>query len=178
MSSGFYRAFEDRHRGSRELILGRLEVYLPFIETLKAWHTPCTALDLGCGRGEWLQLLQNNGVQARGVDLDEGMLQACHELNLQAEQGDAIAALQALPDNSLSVVSGFHIVEHIEFSQVQQIAEEALRVLKPGGLLILETPNAENLVVGTHNFYLGNPHQAGAPYFAGLCYRVGRFCKK
>lgn len=164
MSSGFYRAFEDRHRGSRELILGRLEVYLPFIETLKAWHTPCTALDLGCGRGEWLQLLQNNGVQARGVDLDEGMLQACHELNLQAEQGDAIAALQALPDNSLSVVSGFHIVEHIEFSQVQQIAEEALRVLKPGGLLILETPNAENLVVGTHNFYLDPTHMRPVPH--------------
>lgn len=164
MSSGFYRAFEDRHRGSRELILGRLEVYLPFIETLKAWHTPCTALDLGCGRGEWLQLLQNNGVQARGVDLDEGMLQACHELNLQAEQGDAIAALQALPDNSLSVVSGFHIVEHIEFSQVQQIAEEALRVLKPGGLLILETPNAENLVVGTHNFYLHPTHIRPVPH--------------
>jgi len=164
MSSGFYRAFEDRHRGSRELILGRLEVYLPFIETLKAWHTPCTALDLGCGRGEWLQLLQNNGVQARGVDLDEGMLQACHELNLQAEQGDAIAALQALPDNSLSVVSGFHIVEHIEFSQVQQIAEEALRVLKPGGLLILETPNAENLVVGTHNFYLDPTHIRPVPH--------------
>lgn len=164
MSSGFYRAFEDRHRGSRELILGRLEVYLPFIETLKAWHTPCTALDLGCGRGEWLQLLQNNGVQARGVDLDEGMLQACHELNLQVEQGDAIAALQALPDNSLSVVSGFHIVEHIEFSQVQQIAEEALRVLKPGGLLILETPNAENLVVGTHNFYLDPTHIRPVPH--------------
>ncbi|MDM9652747.1 methyltransferase domain-containing protein [Pseudomonas wenzhouensis] len=164
MSSGFYRAFEDHHRGSRELILGRLEVYLPFIETLKAWHTPCTALDLGCGRGEWLQLLQNNGVQARGVDLDEGMLQACHELNLQAEQGDAIAALQALPDNSLSVVSGFHIVEHIEFSQVQQIAEEALRVLKPGGLLILETPNAENLVVGTHNFYLDPTHIRPVPH--------------
>jgi len=164
MSSGFYRAFEDRHRGSQELILGRLEVYLPFIETLKAWHTPCTALDLGCGRGEWLQLLQNNGVQARGVDLDEGMLQACHELNLQAEQGDAIAALQALPDNSLSVVSGFHIVEHIEFSQVQQIAEEALRVLKPGGLLILETPNAENLVVGTHNFYLDPTHIRPVPH--------------
>lgn len=164
MSSGFYRAFEDRHRGSRELILGRLEVYLPFIETLKAWHTPCTALDLGCGRGEWLQLLQNNGVQARGVDLDEGMLQACHELNLQVEQGDAIAALQALPDNSLSVVSVFHIVEHIEFSQVQQIAEEALRVLKPGGLLILETPNAENLVVGTHNFYLDPTHIRPVPH--------------
>jgi O-antigen chain-terminating methyltransferase len=164
MSSGFYRAFEDRHRGSRELILGRLEVYLPFIETLKAWHTPCTALDLGCGRGEWLQLLQNNGVQARGVDLDEGMLQACHELNLQAEQGDAIAALQALPDNSLSIVSGFHIVEHIDFAQVQQLVEQALRVLKPGGLLILETPNAENLVVGTNSFYLDPTHLRPLPH--------------
>ncbi len=164
MSSEFYRAFEDRHRGSRELILSRLEVYLPFIEKLKEFHNPCKALDLGCGRGEWLQLLQSNGVQARGVDLDQGMLQACHELNLKAEQGDAIATLLASPDNSLSIVSGFHIVEHIDFAQVQQLVEQALRVLKPGGLLILETPNAENLVVGTNNFYLDPTHLRPLPH--------------
>lgn len=164
MSSSFYRAFEDRHRGSRELILGRLEIYLPFIEKLKELHDPCTALDLGCGRGEWLELLQNNGVEARGVDLDAGMLQACIERDLQVEQRDAIEALKALPDNSLSVVSGFHIVEHIEFSQVQLLVEQALRVLRPGGLIILETPNAENLVVGSHNFYLDPTHIRPVPH--------------
>lgn len=164
MSSEFYRAFEDRLRGSREVIIERLNVYLPFIEKVKEVHNPCTALDLGCGRGEWLQLLHNHGVQARGIDIDSGMLQACRELELQVEERDAIETLQSLPDDSLSVVSGFHLVEHIEFSQVQQLVEQTLRVLQPGGLLILETPNAENLVVGTHNFYLDPTHIRPVPH--------------
>ncbi|TWI66076.1 glycosyltransferase involved in cell wall biosynthesis [Desulfobotulus alkaliphilus] len=164
MSSNFYRAFENRYRGSQELILGRLEAYTPFIEKLKLLHTPCTALDLGCGRGEWLVLMRRLGVQACGVDLDSGMLEACHQLNLDTVQWDAIEALQTQPDSSLSVVTGFHIIEHIDFSRAQTLVEEALRVLRPGGLLILETPNAENLVVGTHYFFLDPTHIRPVPY--------------
>lgn len=164
MSTDFYRAFEDRHRGSRELILGRLEVYLPFVEQLKEVHNACTALDLGCGRGEWLELLQRHGVDARGVDLDEGMLRACRERELNVEQRDAIETLQSLPDSTLSVVSGFHIVEHIDFDQLQQLVTQSLRVLRPGGLLILESPNAENLAVGSHNFFLDPTHIRPMPH--------------
>ena len=86
----FYRAFEEQFRGSRELITSRLQVYLPFVEPLKTIETTPIALDLGCGRGEWLELLQNNGFQAKGVDLDEGMLSACYELNLDVQLGDAL----------------------------------------------------------------------------------------
>ena len=158
MSDKFYLAFEDRYRGSRELIQSRLEAYLPFIETLKAWHTPCTVFDLGCGRGEWLQLMQINGVQGYGVDIDEHMLEACYKLKLKVENVDALEAIKALPNNSQSVISAFHLVEHIEFAQAQHLVEEAFRVLKPGGLLILETPNAENFTVGSFDFYLDPSH--------------------
>ena len=159
----FYRAFEERYRGSRELIESRLEVYLPFVEPLKTLYKAPEILDLGCGRGEWLELLGHNGFQAKGVDLDEGMLSACRELNLNVCQADALDYLRGLTANKLSVVSAFHVVEHISFEALRQLVDEAYRVLKPGGLLILETPNSENLVVGTSDFYLDPTHQRPLP---------------
>jgi O-antigen chain-terminating methyltransferase len=163
MSAPFYRAFEDRHRGSRELIKERLAVYLPFIERLIEIYPDCRIIDVGCGRGEWLELLGEHGVDARGIDQDLGMLEACQSLGLPAEQGDALEALRVLPDESVAAVTGFHIAEHIPFEQLRSLVEEALRVLKPAGLLILETPNAENMVVGTHTFYLDPTHERPIP---------------
>jgi len=161
MSGGFYRAFEDRYRGSRDIISERLAVYLPFVQPLAG--DGAAALDLGCGRGEWLELLVKAGFTAEGVDLDEGMLAACRERGLQVVNGDALAALRARPDDSLAVVSAFHLVEHISFEQVQVLIAEALRALQPGGLLILETPNPENLVVGTSSFYDDPSHLKPVP---------------
>ena len=71
--------------------------------------------------------------------------------------------LSALPDESQAVVSAFHVVEHITFDQLGTLVAEALRVLKPGGLLIMETPNPENIVVATRNFYLDPTHQRPIP---------------
>jgi len=164
MSSSFYRAFEDRYRGSREMIKARLLAYLPFLAPLRDEGRQCAALDLGCGRGEWLEVLQENGFDARGVDLDDGMLEACHQLGLPAEHGDALTALAALPGDSQAVVSGFHIVEHIPFESVQLLMADALRVLRPGGLLILETPNPENIVVAGSTFYLDPTHERPLPH--------------
>jgi SAM-dependent methyltransferase len=158
MIDDFYRAFEDRYRGPRDLIKTRLRVYLPFIEPLKTCYADAPTIDLGCGRGEWLELLQENDFRPAGVDLDDGMLESCRELGLPAEHGDAIEALKSLADESQIVVSGFHIVEHLPFGVLQTLVQEALRVLKPGGLLIMETPNPENLTVGTCNFYYDPSH--------------------
>jgi len=164
MIGAFYRAFEDRHRGSRSLIKQRLRVYEPFLRSLKEIDDTCQAFDIGCGRGEWLELLIEQGFQAKGVDLDEGMLQACWDRGLPAVQGDALSALQVLPGESQTLISGFHIVEHVPFSVLQDLVSESLRVLKPGGLLIFETPNAENLVVGTNSFYLDPTHERPLPH--------------
>lgn len=159
----FYPAFEDRYRGSRELIKLRLRVYLPFILPIKQFYEPCTAMDLGCGRGEWLELMRENEVDIKGVDLDEYMLEAARERGLNVVHGDAIQNLQLLASESQMLVSGFHIVEHLPFEVLQTLIHEAFRVLKPGGLLILETPNAENIEVGTVNFYLDPTHQRPIP---------------
>jgi O-antigen chain-terminating methyltransferase len=156
--ASFYRAFEDRYRGAREIIKDRLRAYARFTEPLLQMASPPVALDLGCGRGEWLELLGESGFDARGVDLDEGMLAACVERGLNAQHGDALAALRETPSDSLALVSSFHLVEHLPFGLVQDLITEALRVLQPGGLLIMETPNPENLTVGATSFYLDPTH--------------------
>lgn len=163
MSDGFYRAFEDRHRGSRELIKDRQRVYLPFVQPLVEEYPGARAIDLGCGRGEWLELLAETGFSAHGVDLDDGMLAECRARGQEVRTQDAVSALRELPDESQAVVSGFHLAEHIPFDVLQDLVREALRVLKPAGLLILETPNPENIVVGTANFYLDPTHKQPIP---------------
>lgn len=157
MNQPFYRAFEDRYRGARETIKERLQAYLPFLAPLQAQGKPA-ALDLGCGRGEWLELLGEQGFDARGIDLDEGMLAACRERGLAVQNQDALAALRACPDGSLALVSSFHLVEHLPFDLVRELVSEALRALQPGGLLVMETPNPENLTVGATSFYLDPSH--------------------
>lgn len=162
-STDFYRAFEDRYRGPRELIRKRLQVYQPFIAPLLNIYQPACAIDLGCGRGEWLELLESAGFVPQGVDLDAGMLTDCTERALPVVQGDALAYLQSLGDASQCIVSGFHIAEHLSFDELENMVQQALRVLKPGGLLILETPNPENIVVGTSSFYLDPTHRRPIP---------------
>jgi len=163
MIDGFYRAFEDKHRGSLETIKERQRAYLPLITPLLVQYPNAATLDLGCGRGEWLELLEETGFQASGVDLDEGMLAECRRRGLNVQTQDALDALKKIPDNSVAIVSGFHFAEHIPFDVLQRVVQEALRVLLPAGLLILETPNPENILVGTSNFYLDPTHQRPLP---------------
>jgi O-antigen chain-terminating methyltransferase len=91
------------------------------------------------------------------------MLQACREVGLKVELGDAFEYLAKMPNESQTVITAFHFVEHISFELLQTLVKESLRVLKPGGLLILETPNPENIVVATRNFYLDPTHQKPIP---------------
>jgi O-antigen chain-terminating methyltransferase len=163
MKDDFYTQFEQAFRGERPEIKARLQVYAPFIEPLIDLYPDAIALDLGCGRGEWLEVLRDKGLAAQGVDLDDGMLTECRKLNLNASLQDAIAALNSFENESISMVSAFHLVEHISFETLRSLISEAFRVLKPGGLLVLETPNPENILVGTSNFYLDPTHTRPIP---------------
>jgi O-antigen chain-terminating methyltransferase len=159
----FYRAFEDRHRGSRDLIKARLNAYAPFVQPLLGLASGHGVLDLGCGRGEWLELIREWGFEPRGIDSSDSMLAACREMGLDTERGDALDVLRGTPDESLVLVSAFHLVEHLPFDDVRTLIAEAHRVLRPGGLLIVETPNPENLVVATSSFYLDPSHKRPLP---------------
>jgi O-antigen chain-terminating methyltransferase len=166
MTDNFYRAFEDRNRGSFEQIQERLRAYLPFVAPLKALHDDASVLDIGCGRGEWLALLRDEGFRVEGIDIDPAMLEPARERGLPVRVGDGIAHLAGLRAESVAVVSAFHVVEHLPFEQLQALVRESQRVLRPGGLLVLETPNAENLVVATSGFYMDPTHLHPVP--AGL----------
>lgn len=176
MTDNFYRAFEEKFRGPRELIRKRLTSYKPFLGPLLSVYPEARAVDLGCGRGEWLEYVNHLGFSAQGVDLDEGMLAACVDLGLRAEKDDLLNFLRSVDDESLTLVSAFHVVEHISFENLRALIAEVMRVLKPGGLLILETPNPENIVVATNSFYLDPTHQKPIPpqllaftaYFTGF----------
>ena len=138
-------------------------MYLPFIEPLLFLYKDAKAIDLGCGRGEWLEILRESGFNGHGVDIDDGMLTACRDYGLSVATQDALSALKALPDESQVIVSGFHIAEHIDISNLGLLIQQAHRVLKPAGMLILETPNPENITVGTVDFYLDPTHQKPIP---------------
>jgi SAM-dependent methyltransferase len=163
VNENFYRDFEDRFRGSREDIRLRLEQYVQFLYPVLSIYPRGGIVDLGCGRGEWLELTQELGFTSCGVDLDEGMLSACKDKGLNAVRGQAIDYLSSLDDDSQVVVSAFHVVEHIPFNELRRWVSEALRVLKPGGLLIFETPNPENIAVANVYFYLDPTHLRPIP---------------
>jgi 2-polyprenyl-3-methyl-5-hydroxy-6-metoxy-1,4-benzoquinol methylase len=158
-----YVAFEDAFRGSREDIKARQRVYLPSLEGCGIGSSEMPVLDLGCGRGEWLELLREQGFCARGIDSNEMMIEFCKSAGLDATQGDALSYLDTLPDACMGAVTSFHMVEHMPFDAVLTLVDGTLRVLKPGGILILETPNPENLLVGAHTFYLDPTHLKPLP---------------
>ncbi len=158
MAQSFYTAFEDRYRGSTALVRERLAVYEPLA---RAAGGP--VLDLGCGRGEWLVLLREWGLPASGVDLEPGMVAGCQQQGLAVELLDAVAALQRCSTASLGMVSALHLVEHLPFAVLETLVRESSRVLRPGGFLLMETPNAENLLVGANDFYTDPTHQKPIP---------------
>jgi SAM-dependent methyltransferase len=153
----FYMALEDRFRGERSEICDRLSVYLPLIDPTSL------AIDLGCGRGEWLSLLRDNHIQAIGIDSSERMVKTCENLKFKVLQTDILAYMATLANDSVGSVTGFHIVEHLPFDTVIQVFSETLRVLKPGGVVIFETPNPENVLVGSCNFYIDPTHRNPLP---------------
>lgn len=160
-SAGFYLALERRFRGTAAEISERAQPYLQLIQSDPTLH--CPVLDIGSGRGEWLSLLAQAQLQAAGIDLNPINGDYCRSRGLDVRTGDALAHLASQPANSLGTVTAFHLVEHLPFGTLLALTDEILRVLKPGGLLIYETPNPENLLVAGNSFWLDPTHQRPLP---------------
>jgi SAM-dependent methyltransferase len=155
-ASALYEAFEERFRGSREDVLSHLDAYRGEIDQLAGAGAP--VVDLGPGRGEWIELLGRSGIPAYGVDTNELLVAGCAERGLEVVHGDAVEHLTKCDESSLAAVTAFHLVEHLPVPVLTDLLDAALVALRPGGLLIFETPNPTNLTVGASTFYLDPTH--------------------
>ena len=153
-----YAKFEDKFRGTREEIKERQRIYLPYIMETNKNTSGGEILDLGSGNGEWLEILKTEGYEAKGIDNNSVMVDRAEKIGLNVISADILAYLKNLPDKSLSAVTGFHIIEHLNLNKLINLIDESLRVLKPKGIIIFETPNPENLTVGAYSFYTDPTH--------------------
>jgi SAM-dependent methyltransferase len=130
-----YVAFEDQFRGSRDAIRSGQEAYLPLFEGRS------DVLDIGCGRGEFLDLLMSRGIRGRGIDVNPEMVEVCRARGLDVATADAVGYLSGLEDGALGGIFSAQVVEHLQPSYLLRFLELAYHKLAPGGRLVLETLN-------------------------------------
>lgn len=135
LDSHIYVGFEDRFRGSTDDIRQRVAEYLPFFQGAR------DVLDIGCGRGEFLVLLREQDIRARGVDINGSMVDVCRQHGLDATEADALSYLRAQPDGSLGGLFAAQVVEHLEPRYLTGLLDAAFDKLRPGAPVILETIN-------------------------------------
>jgi predicted TPR repeat methyltransferase len=148
-----YEQFERRFRGSPEHITGTL-----LDRYSDVFDGATQLLDLGCGRGELVGALAERGVRAEGVDADSSMVNTAQANGWPVVQGDLVGHLRAQPDASLDVVTAFQVIEHLPIGVLVAVLDESHRVLRPGGALIVETPNPTSLIVYARGYVLDPSH--------------------
>ena len=163
ISDAFFAAFDEQFRGTRTATKERLRVYLPLLQEATSGVGDNSVVDLGCGRGEWLELLQEEGIRGKGVDRNRVLVDECRQCGLDVVESDLLTYLCSLPDRSVGAVTGFHIVEHLPFNLLLTVFDETVRVLQPDGVAIFETPNPQNMLVSTEEFYIDPTHRRPLP---------------
>ena len=158
MDSDFYTEFENNFRGSREQIINVLSNYDGLIDYILNIDNNPSLLDIGSGRGEWIQKCKAKGFNSIGLELDPKMVDDCKKLNLNIKQGDALSLLDDFAEDSFSIVSAFHVIEHMNHENINELLIQSKRILKPDGLLILETPSIDNIMVSSKSFYIDPTH--------------------
>ena len=149
--------FAARFRGDEDYVRERQRFYLPHFAKCRQ------VLDIGCGRGEFLDLLKQEEVPARGIDLSAESVALCRSRGLDAEVADLFSYLAALPDEALDGIFCAQVVEHLPPARLPEMLRLAAAKLAPGGLLAVETPNPECLAILASHFYLDPTHQHPVP---------------
>ena len=169
-----YAEFEEHFRGKEEEVKKKFNIYTPVLsDVLERFRIErIKAVDLGCGRGEWLEILQEYGVDVLGVEINNFFLNKIKKKNLSAVKADVFDFLKKTKDDTFHIVTAFHIIEHIDTNLRVKFLREVLRVLKKGGICILETPNPRNLLVGSGDFYRDPSHIT--PFFPDTIQFIGK----
>jgi SAM-dependent methyltransferase len=150
-----YAAFEDRFRGDRSHVREQLRRYLAYFPTPAAGPVA----DLGCGRGEFLELLREAAVPAFGVEYDERRAAGCRARTLDVRTGDLLDVLEGTDDCSLGGVVSFQVVEHLNLSKVVRLLAVARQKLRSGGCLIVETVNVQSLITFSRAWTIDPSHR-------------------
>ena len=153
-----YAHFAERFRGSEEYVKGGQQFYRSYFENCR------NVLDIGCGRGEFLEMMCAAGVPARGIDLSEESVALCRRKGLAAEVADLFAYLENLPEASLDGILCSQVVEHLPPERLPEMVKLAVSRLERGGVIAIETPNPECLAIFATHFYLDPTHARPVPH--------------
>ena len=162
-ASHFFFELQGRFQSSVKADLDRLEMYGSVIANLDPRAPAGTWLDIGCGRGKWLRLARDGGHEAIGVESNPAAIQQCREGGFDVASGDALEFLRSAGDQSFAVVSAFHVLEHCPFEYCLNLVYQIARTLKPGGVLLVETPHPGNLLMAVEQFWMDPTHHRPIP---------------
>jgi O-antigen chain-terminating methyltransferase len=135
---------DRRYRGSEQALKVQLEFYLPLIQEISKLGT---VVDVGCGRGTFLEIMRDHQIDAIGLEINQCQIEECRRKNLDVRLIDALEFMCLSEANQYGAITFFHVVEHLDFEILVAILMEAYRALVPGGMVLIETPNAEDTYV-------------------------------
>ena len=153
----FDEFFHEAERGPRQEVRDKVFRYLRY------FRSDGPVVDLGCGRGEFVELLAWGGIPAYGVDIDQSAVQRCRERGLDVRQEDLFEHLRGLPDASLGGVFSAQVVEHLPPHSIWPLFKEIGRVLQPGAKAVIETPNPASFATHMHSFWRDPDHVRPLP---------------
>ena len=158
MQKDSYLSFENCFRGDEKKIISNLAHYNALIDVLMRTDSNHVFVDVGCGRGEWLQKWQGKVDRAVGIEIDADMIALGRAKGLDIIEADVLTGLDQFKDKSVSLITIFHVIEHINHEKLSKLLSACYRVLNDYGVLIIETPSIDNILVSTNSFYVDSTH--------------------
>ena len=153
-----YGRFAERFRGTEEYVKAGQQFYLPYFRACR------NVLDIGCGRGEFLEMMQAAGIPAKGIDLSQESVATCRHKTLNAEVADLFVYLENLPEASLDGIFCSQVVEHLPPERLPEMIRLCASRLQRHGVVAIETPNPECLAIFATHFYLDPTHRRPVPH--------------
>lgn len=153
----FYFLFEQQFRGKMEIIKQRQKVYLEYVRQAYEENKTKPWVDIGCGRGEFLELLKEQNIPCIGVDINSVNVDLCNQRGLKVVQEDALSYLSKIEDNTVAGISALHVVEHLPKQQLFNFIKLCFKKISPQGIVIFETVNIRN-DTAAKNYYIDPTH--------------------